>query len=371
MIPEIENKMKGFQEELMKIQKKGQRILKEEVDEEDIAKVIARWTGIPVNRMLQDEIQKLSDAETELNKEVVGQDEAIKAIANALRRSRAGINEEKKPIGSFLFVGPTGVGKTELAKALANFIFDDEKALIRLDMSEFMEKHSVAKLIGSPPGYVGYDEGGQLTDKVRRHPYSVVLFDEIEKAHPDMFNMLLQILDDGRLTDSKGRVVNFKNTIVIMTSNLGNEIIKQYSIGFSDTSDEKQTTITRTTEMKEKIDKILKSHFKLEFLNRIDEVVLFQSLTPSALEKIVELELLKVEKRLGNKNILVKVSPKIKKMLAEKGYDITYGARPLKRIIQTMILDELALEIIEGKIKEGDKVRIDLGEKEAVTLKVN
>jgi ATP-dependent Clp protease ATP-binding subunit ClpB len=371
LIPDLESKIKKLQEELMKIQKKGQRILKEEVDEEDIAKVVARWTGIPVNRMLQDEIQKLSDAESELSKEVVGQVEAIKAVANALRRSRAGINEEKKPIGSFLFVGPTGVGKTELAKELARFIFDDEQALIRLDMSEYMEKHSVAKLIGSPPGYVGYDEGGQLTDKVRRRPYSVVLFDEIEKAHPDMFNMLLQILDDGRLTDSKGRVINFKNTIVIMTSNLGNEIIKQYSIGFSDTTDGAQAVKLRTSEMKEKIDKILKNHFKLEFLNRIDEIVLFQSLTPAALEKIVDLELLKVEKRLGNKSIAVRVSPKIKKMLAEKGYDITYGARPLKRIIQTMILDELALEIIEGKIKEGDKVKIDLGEKESVILKVN
>ncbi|MCX6794507.1 MAG: AAA family ATPase [Candidatus Falkowbacteria bacterium] len=371
LIPELENKVKQSQEELAKIQKKGQRILKEEVDEEDVAKVVARWTGIPVNRMLQDDIKKLSGAEKELAEEVVGQEEAIKAIASALRRSRAGINEEKKPIGSFLFVGPTGVGKTELAKTLARFMFDDEKALIRLDMSEFMEKHSVAKLIGSPPGYIGYDEGGQLTDKVRRHPYSVVLFDEIEKAHPDMFNMLLQILDDGRLTDSKGRVINFKNTIVIMTSNLGNEIIKQYSIGFSDTGDKKQETTMRSAEMKEKIDKILKNHFKLEFLNRIDEIVLFQSLTPEALEKIVELELLKVEKRLNNKNISVKVGPKIKKMLAEKGYDITYGARPLKRIIQTMILDELAMEIIEGKIKEGDKVRIDLGEKEAVVMKVN
>ena len=371
LIPELENKIKQSQEELLKIQKKGQRILKEEVDEEDVAKVVARWTGIPVNRMLQDEIKKLSDAENELSREVVGQDEAIKAICSALRRSRAGINEEKKPIGSFLFVGPTGVGKTELAKTLARFMFDDEKALIRLDMSEFMEKHSVAKLIGSPPGYVGYDEGGQLTDKVRRHPYSVVLFDEIEKAHPDMFNMLLQILDDGRLTDSKGRVVNFKNTIIIMTSNLGNEIIKQYSIGFSDTSSREQEKMLRTNEMKEKIDKILKNHFKLEFLNRIDEIVLFQSLTPAALEKVVDLELLKVEKRLGNKNISVKVSPKIKKLLAEKGYDIAYGARPLKRIIQTMILDELAMEIIEGKIKEGDKVKIDLGEKEAVVLKIN
>ena len=370
-IPELEAKIQKSQTELLKIQKKGQRILKEEVSEEDVAKVVARWTGIPVNKMLQDEIKRLSDAETELSDEVVGQDEAIKAIANALRRSRAGINEEKKPIGSFLFVGPTGVGKTELAKALARFMFDDEKALIRLDMSEFMEKHSVAKLIGSPPGYIGHDEGGQLTDKIRRHPYSVVLFDEIEKAHNDTFNMLLQILDDGRLTDSKGRTINFKNTIVIMTSNLGNEIIKQYSIGFSDASDRNQAAKMRTEEMKEKIDNILKNHFKLEFLNRIDEIVLFKSLTPEALEKIVHLELEKVAKRLGNKNISLKISPKVKKLLAEKGYDITYGARPLKRIIQTMILDELASGIIEGRVNDGDKIKIDLNDKEAITLKVN
>ncbi|MFA6513817.1 MAG: AAA family ATPase [Patescibacteria group bacterium] len=370
LIPELENKINQSQEELLKIQKRGQRILKEEVDEEDIAKVVARWTGIPVNKMLQDEIKKLSDAEKNLNQEVVGQEDAIKAVANALRRSRAGINEEKRPIGSFLFVGPTGVGKTELAKTLAQFMFDDEKSLIRLDMSEFMEKHSVAKLIGSPPGYIGHDDGGQLTDKVRRHPYSVVLFDEIEKAHPDMFNVLLQILDDGRLTDSKGRTINFKNTIIIMTSNLGNEVIKNYSIGFNDESDKKQATKTRVSEMKEKIDKILKDHFKLEFLNRIDEVVLFHSLSPEALEKIVDLELSKVEKRLAAKNINVKVGSKVKKMLAEKGYDITYGARPLKRIIQNLILDELALEIIEGKIKEGEKVKIDLEGKEKITIEI-
>jgi ATP-dependent Clp protease ATP-binding subunit ClpB len=373
LVPEKENKIKELQAELLKIQKKGQRILKEEVDEEDVAKVVSRWTGIPLNRMLQDDIKKLSNAEGELAKEVIGQDEAIKAIANALRRSRAGINEEQRPIGSYLFVGPSGVGKTELAKSLAKFIFDDEKSLIRLDMSEFMEKHSVAKLIGSPPGYIGHDDGGQLTDKVRRHPYSVVLFDEIEKAHPDMFNMLLQILDDGRLTDSKGRTVNFKNTIIIMTSNLGNEIIKQYSIGFNDEEENKNKKegLARTKEMKEKIDKILKANFKLEFLNRIDEIVLFKSLTPENLERIVDLELTKVEKRLNNKNIAIKVSPKLKKLLADKGYDVSFGARPLKRLIQTMILDELAMEIIAGKINDGDKVKIDLGEKEAVVMKVN
>ncbi len=368
LIPELEKKIDDLQNELLKIQKKGQRILKEEVDEEDVAKVVARWTGIPVNKMLQDDIKKLSEAEKVLNKQVIGQEEAITAIANALRRSRAGINEEKKPIGSFLFVGPTGVGKTELAKVLAKFMFNDEKSLIRLDMSEFMEKHSVAKIIGSPPGYIGHDDGGQLSDKVRRRPYSVVLFDEVEKAHPDMFNILLQILDDGRLTDSKGRTVNFKNTIIIMTSNLGNEVIKQYSIGFSSDTSEKSQTEIRLDEMKEKIDGILKKNFKLEFLNRIDEIVLFRSLSKKALEKIVDLELIKVEKRLATKNIHLKIGAKVKKMLSEKGYDITYGARPLKRIIQNLILDELAMDIIEGKIADGAKVKINLDSKDKVQI---
>ncbi len=371
-VPEKEEKIRLLQAELIKIQKRGQRILKEEIDEEDVAKVVARWTGIPLSRMLEDDIKKLSKAEDHLAKEVIGQDEAIKAIANALRRSRAGINEEKRPIGSYLFVGPSGVGKTELAKSLARFMFNDEKSLIRLDMSEYMEKHSVAKLIGSPPGYIGHDEGGQLTDKVRRQPYSVVLFDEIEKAHPDMFNMLLQILDDGRLTDSRGRTVNFKNTIIIMTSNLGNEIIKQYTIGFNEDGNNtnKKESEGRNKEMKEKIDKILKSNFKLEFLNRIDEIVLFKNLSRDDLKIIVELELAKVEKRLNNKNISIKIGPKLKKILAEKGYDVSFGARPLKRLIQTMILDELAMEIIEGKINDGDKIKIDVDEKEKVSLKL-
>jgi ATP-dependent Clp protease ATP-binding subunit ClpB len=268
-IPQLEGQVKKYEQELQAIQKKGQRILKEEIDEEDIAKVISRWTGIPVYKMLESEIKKLSKAEEELNKRVKGQQEAIRAVSNAIRRSRAGISEEQKPIGSFLFVGPTGVGKTELAKALATLMFNSEEALIRLDMSEFMEKHSVAKIIGSPPGYVGYDEGGQLTEKVRRRPYSVVLFDEIEKSHPEVFNILLQILDDGRLTDSKGRLVNFKNTIIIMTSNLGNEIIKNYTIGFNGGENEQDAKEERSKEMHEKIDKILKDHFKLEFLNRL------------------------------------------------------------------------------------------------------
>ena len=368
LIPELETKIKNSQNELIKIQKKGQRILKEEVGEEDIAKVVARWTGIPVNKMLADDLLKLANAEEELTKEVIGQDDAIAGVAKAIRRSRAGINEEKKPIGSFLFIGPTGVGKTELAKALARFLFDDENSLIRLDMSEYMEKHSVAKLIGSPPGYIGHDEGGQLTEKVRRHPYSVLLFDEVEKAHPDMFNMLLQILDDGRLTDSKGRVVNFKNTVIIMTSNLGNEIIKQYSIGFGGEDEQPKKDQARSKEMRDKVDKILKEHFKLEFLNRIDEIVLFKSLQPKDLEQIVSLELDKVEKRLNAKNINLQIGAKVKKLLAEKGYDASYGARPLKRVIQSLILDELALQIIENKIQEGDKVKIEVDAKGEIKI---
>ena len=369
-IPELEQLVKKQQVQLVKIQQNGQKILKEEVTEEDIAKVVSRWTGIPVAKMLESEIKKLVKAEEVLKKRVIGQDEAIGAVANAIRRSRAGISEEKKPIGSFLFVGPTGVGKTELAKALAEFMFNNEAALIRLDMSEFMERHSVAKIIGSPPGYVGYDEGGQLTEKIRRRPYSVILFDEIEKAHPEVFNILLQILDDGRLTDSKGRMVNFKNSIIIMTSNLGNEVIKEYSIGFTDGSDKKAATDFRQKEMKEKIDRILRDHFKLEFLNRIDEIVIFKSLAKETLAQIVDLELAKVELRLKNKDITIKIADRVKKMLAEKGYDTTFGARPLKRIIQNMILDELALEIIEGKIKQGDKVNIDIDLKEKILLSI-
>ena len=359
-IPELEKAIESERQNLLKIQSGGRRILKEEVDEEDVAKVVSRWTGIPVTRMLESEAQRLTNIEDYLKARVVGQDEAIKAVANAIRRSRAGINEEKRPIGSFLFVGPTGVGKTELAKALAEIMFDDENALIRLDMSEFMEKHSVSKILGAPAGYIGYDDSNQLIDRVRRRPYSVILFDEIEKAHPDVFNILLQILDDGRLTDSKGRVINFKNTIIIMTSNLGNEIIKNYSIGFYDGSDTKKLAQVRESEMKDKIDHILREHFKLEFLNRIDEIVIFKSLSKEALKQIVELELDKVSQRLAVKGIKFKATAKLKRFLADKGYDVTFGARPLKRVIQNQLLDELALQIIEGKIKEGQTVISDI-----------
>jgi ATP-dependent Clp protease ATP-binding subunit ClpB len=369
-IPALEKEVKKNEKELSEIQKSGQSILKEEVDEEDIAKVVSRWTGIPLSKMMESESQKLTHIEEELKKKVVGQDEAITAIANAIRRSRAGINEEGRPIGSFLFVGPTGVGKTQLAKALAGFMFDDENALIRVDMSEYMEKHSVAKIIGAPPGYVGHEEGGQLTEKIRRRPYAVILFDEMEKADPEVFNVMLQILDDGRITDSKGRTVNFKNTIIIMTSNLGNEIIKKFAIGFRDNEEAKSEREIGYKDMKEQIDKKLREHFKLEFLNRIDEVVVFHSLDKISLEHIVDLELSKVQNRLRNKDISLKISNKVKKMLSEDGYDITYGARPLKRLIQNKILDELSLEIIEGKIKDGDKVAIDLGVENKVLMSV-
>ncbi len=369
-IPNIEQDIKEYEKDLTTIQKKGQRILKEEIDEEDIAKVISRWTGIPVSKMLESEIKKLARVEEELEKRVKGQSGAIKAVANAIRRSRAGIGEENKPIGSFLFVGPTGVGKTELAKSLAEFMFNNEEAMIRLDMSEYMEKHSVSKILGSPPGYVGHGDGGQLTDQVRRKPYSVILFDEIEKAHPEVFNILLQILDDGRLTDSKGRLINFKNTIIIMTSNLGNEVIKNFSIGFSGAQDENENKEMREDEMKEKIDKILKNHFKLEFLNRIDEIVIFKTLDRQTLANIVDIELSKLSKRLHDKNIKLRIGVKVKKMLADEGYDITFGARPLKRLIQNSILDELALKIIEGKINDGDNIMIDIGLQNKVKMEI-
>ncbi len=369
-IPALENEVKKQEKRLIKVQTGGLRILKEEIEAEDIARVVSRWTGIPASKMLESEIKKLAEAEDMLSKSVIGQSDAIVSISNALRRSRAGVSEENKPIGSFMFVGPTGVGKTELAKSLAQFMFNDESALIRLDMSEFMEKHSVAKIIGSPPGYVGHEEGGQLTEKIRRRPYSAILFDEVEKAHPEVFNMLLQILDEGRLTDAKGRVVNFKNTIIIMTSNLGNEVIEEYTIGFSDGSDAKKVVTARQNEMEEKIHEILREFFKLEFLNRIDDIVIFKSLDKKTLEKIVDLELFKVSKRLKSREITLKISLKVKKLIAEKGYDPTFGARPLKRIIQNMILDEIAMKIVDGTVKEGDNITIDIGAREKILVGV-
>jgi len=365
-ISELEKEIKENEKKLRDLQK-NRGILKEEITENDIAGVVSRWTGIPVIKMLQSETQKLILMEEELKKRVVGQDEAVNAVSKAIRRSRAGISEPNKPIGSFIFLGPTGVGKTELAKSLAEFMFDTEDALVRVDMSEYMEKHSVSKIIGSPPGYVGYDEGGQLTEIIRRRPYSVILFDEIEKAHPDIFNIMLQILDDGRVTDAKGRIVNFKNTVIIMTSNIGSEAIlnlrKNSEFGFTETKREKTK---EETKIKEKTTESLNNYFKPEFLNRIDETIVFHSLAEKEIEKIVELQLSHLEKRLMEKKISLSFDEKIKKYLAQKGYDINYGARPLKRTIQNELLDKLSLMIIEGKIKEGQKVKISLNKNEIV-----
>jgi len=357
-IPNLEKEIKMHQKKLDQLASEdGKRILKEEVREEDIAQVISRWTGIPVNKMLEEEMIKLIKAEECLSKRVIGQKDAIAAVSNALRRSRAGVSEETKPIGSFMFIGPTGVGKTELSKALAEFMFSDESALIRIDMSEYMEKHSVARLIGSPPGYVGYEEGGQLAELIRRRPYSVILFDEIEKAHPDVWNILLQVFDSGRLTDAKGRVVNFKNTIIIMTSNLGNQVIKEYTLGFRE---EKKDDSKHVEIMREKIMSILRENFKLEFLNRLDEIIIFQSLQKDEISEIVKLQLLKVFERLKTKLIYVNFTPKVYKFITQMGYDHEFGARPLKRLIQTIILDELAKKIVIRKVKEGDSITIDV-----------
>lgn len=355
-IPELEKTIKKEQGQLRKIQ--GSRpILKEEVDEEDIAKVVSRWTGVPVKKMMQEEIQKLSHMEAELAKRVIGQEEAIKAVSNAVRRNRAGIGEENKPIGSFIFMGPTGVGKTELAKALAEFMFNDEKAIIRIDMSEYSEKHAVARMIGSPPGYIGFEEGGQLTEAVRKRPYAIILFDEIEKAHPEVFNIFLQILDNGRLTDSKGRVVNFKNTVIVMTSNIGNDVIQEYStLGFTDKQKEKEI---ESENFEKRIKEELRRYFKPEFINRLDEIITFHPLTKKEIEKIVDLQLKLMAERLERQNIKVSISAEAKKLIAEKGYDPSFGARPLKRVIQNEILDELALKIINEEIKQGDNIKID------------
>jgi ATP-dependent Clp protease ATP-binding subunit ClpB len=367
-LPVKTEKLKELDAQLKKMQ--GERgLLKDAVTDEDVAHVVMRWTGIPVSRMLESEAAKLSKLEQELAKRVVGQAEAVKAVSNALRRSRAGIGEEKRPIGSFLFLGPTGVGKTELAKALAEVMFDNEDSIVRVDMSEYMEKHSVSRMIGSPPGYVGYEEGGQLTEKIRRRPYSVVLLDEIEKAHPEVFNNLLQVLDDGRLTDGKGRVVSFKNAIVIMTSNIGSDTIldwgtKSDEIGFRDEENDK----TNDEAIKDKVMGMLHDHFRPEFLNRLDEIVMFQTLNKKQLARIVDLQLQIVAERLKAKRITVSFSDKAKKLIAEKGYNPSYGARPLKRAIQDLILDDLSMAIIEGKISEGATVTVD-AEKGKIIIK--
>jgi len=358
-IPDLLKNIKQAEKDLIKIQKNKQ-ILKEEIEEEDVAMVVSKWTGIPVTRLIEEEAKKLEKMENIISQRVVGQKQAIVAISNAIRRSRAGISEENRPLGSFMFLGPTGVGKTETARAVAEFLFNDENALIRLDMSEYMEKHTVSKMIGSPPGYVGYEEGGQLTDKIRRRPYSVILLDEIEKAHPEVFNILLQILEDGRLTDAKGRTASFKNSILIMTSNIGSEYIAQMgSLGFLKQGGEGKS-------LKDKVMDALKEDFRPEFLNRIDDIVIFNHLNREDIRKIVDLELNKVSYRLKNKNIKVRFSEKAKNLLAEKGFDPNLGARPLKRVIQREVLDPLALSIVSGLIKEDQNVIIDAKGKEII-----
>jgi len=367
-IPMIEEAIKKSEEKLVDLQKKSS-ILKEEVTEEDIAGVVSRWTGIPVSKMLEDEVIKLAKMEDELKKRVIGQEEAITSISNAIRRSRAGISEEKRPIGSFIFMGPTGVGKTELAKTLAEFLFNDEEALVRVDMSEYMEKHAVSKMIGSPPGYIGFDEGGQLTEIVRRKPYSVLLFDEIEKAHPDIFNIMLQILEDGQLTDAKGRKVNFKNTVIIMTSNIASEMIASFSkkgeFGFEDGKSGKKQ---KEEKINDRVMEKLREYFKPEFLNRIDEVIVFHALDQKQIRAIVDLQLKQVSKRLQKQKITIDVTQKAKEWLAKKGFDENFGARPLRRVIQTELLDKLAMQIIEKKVQDGDKVKIDI---ERGQIKIN
>ena len=342
----LESELKKEEEKLAELQK-NEKMLKEEVDEEDVAEVVSKWTGIPVSRMLEGEVEKLIHMEERLKQRVVGQDDAIIAVSNAVRRARAGLQDPNRPIGSFIFMGPTGVGKTELARALAEFLFDDEQAMVRIDMSEYMEKHSVARLIGAPPGYVGYEEGGFLTEAVRRRPYSIVLMDEIEKAHPEVFNILLQILDDGRLTDGHGRTVDFKNTVVIMTSNIGSQWIMD--LGEKDYE-----------EMRRRVMDAVRAHFKPEFLNRIDELIIFRSLGLAQIKAIVEIQVKKLEQRLLEKRIQLKMTEKAKEWLAKEGFDPAYGARPLKRVIQKEIQDKLAMKLLEGKFKEGSMITADL-----------
>jgi ATP-dependent Clp protease ATP-binding subunit ClpB len=351
---ETEKEIERVSKQLATVQNKG-KMLKEEVDEEDVAHIVSKWTGIPVSKMLEGEVEKVVRMEEKLAKRVIGQDHALRAVADTIRRARAGIQDASRPLGSFLFLGPTGVGKTELARALAEFLFDDERAMVRLDMSEYMEKHTVSRLIGAPPGYVGYEEGGQLTEAIKRRPYSIILLDEIEKAHPDVFNILLQILDDGRLTDGKGRTVDFKNTIVIMTSNLGSQIIKELSQDFE--------------KMEKEVKAILDRNFRPEFLNRVDEILIFKALSKETILKIVGLQIDELRNLLKEKKIDIEVSESARKLLAEKGYDPSYGARPLKRIIQKYIQNRLAMSLLERKYTEGDIVEIDVNEKDEFVFK--
>jgi len=351
-LPELQQKLAAA-EKAIREKPAAQRLLHEEVAEEDIARVVASWTGIPVSRMLESEREKLIKMEERLEQRVIGQREAIEAVANAVRRSRSGLQDPNRPIGSFIFLGPTGVGKTETARALAEFLFDDENAMVRIDMSEYMEKHTVARLVGAPPGYIGYEEGGQLSEAVRRRPYSVVLFDEIEKAHQDVFNILLQVLDDGRLTDGQGRTVDFKNAIVIMTSNIGSPIIYEYYSGGKLGSKDH-------AEMERLVRTELRAHFRPEFLNRVDDIIIFHSLDEKQLSQIVEVQLQRVEKRLAQQQLSLEVDRSARQLIAKEGYDPQFGARPLKRTIQDLLLDPLATKLLLGEFKPGDRIKVQV-----------
>jgi ATP-dependent Clp protease ATP-binding subunit ClpB len=348
-IPELERRLREDEQRLQEAQARV-RYLKEEVDAEDIAEIVSRWTGIPVTKMLESERERLLKLEDELSQRVVGQRLAVTAVANAVRRSRAGLGDPNRPTGSFIFLGPTGVGKTETARALAEFLFDDERAMVRIDMSEYMEKHSVARLIGAPPGYVGYEEGGQLTEAVRRRPYSVVLFDEVEKAHPDVFNVLLQILDDGRLTDSQGRLVDFRNTVIIMTSNIGSLLIVEAG-GLADDA--------AWSRLEQRVRDELRNHFRPEFLNRVDEIIVFRPLSREDLVAIVDIQLRRFADLLAPRHLRLEVTPEARELLASQGFDPVYGARPLKRVIQRELQNPIALELLEGNFQEGDTVRVE------------
>jgi len=356
----VEEELKQLTAQLEKTS--ARRMLKEEVDEEDVARIVSRWTGIPVSKMLESEVRKLVTMEDRLRQRLIGQDEPLQRVANAIRRSRAGLSDPKRPIGSFIFLGPTGVGKTELARALAEFLFDDEHAMVRLDMSEYMEKHAVSRLMGAPPGYVGYEEGGQLTEAIRRRPYAVVLFDEIEKAHPDVFNVMLQIMDDGRLTDGQGRQVDFRNTIIIMTSNIGSSFLVAENIRTEADFEKAAREVTQS----------LSGYFKPEFLNRVDDIIVFRPLGKEQLVKIVDLRLEDLRRQLAERKISLELTDAAKELILTQGYDPNYGARPLKRAIQKVVQDPLALKILDGEVLHGDHVIVD-GDKKAgqLTFKVS
>jgi len=359
-IRESEEKLVVLQGQLLELQKHG-TVMKEEVTAEDIAEIVAKWTGIPVAKMLQSDREKLLKLEEELGKRVAGQKEAIQAIADSVRRSRAGLQDPKKPIGSFIFLGTTGVGKTELAKALAEFLFNDENAMVRIDMSEYQERHSVSRLIGAPPGYVGYEEGGQLTEAVRRKPYSVILLDEIEKAHPDTFNILLQVLDDGRLTDNKGRIANFKNTIIVMTSNIGSHIIQD---NFSKMTSDNEEQVVEDT--RNEVFELLKKTVRPEFLNRVDEIIMFKPLSRKEIKKIVEIQFKQIQKRLEESGIKIEASEEVYHELAQLGFDPQFGARPLKRVMQRVILNELSKQILAGHVKRDAVIGITVNDKKEI-----